>query len=51
LQWQSVVLITMWLAPSVNRYVKRIVETRIDDRFQSWNIELLSAYTRRHDDD
>lgn len=43
--------ITMWFAPSVNRYVKRIVETRVNDRLQSRNIELLSAYTRRHDDD
>jgi hypothetical protein len=42
--------ITMWFAPSVNRYVKRIVESRIDDRLQSRNIELLTAYARRHDD-
>jgi hypothetical protein len=42
---------TMWFAPSVNRYVKRIVESRINDRLQSRNVELLSAYARRHDDD
>ena len=43
--------ITMWFAPSVNRYVKRIVESRINDRLQSRSVELLTAYARRHDDD
>lgn len=47
----ATIKITMWFAPSVNRYVKRIVETRINDRLQSRNIELLTAYARRHDDD
>jgi hypothetical protein len=42
---------TMWFAPSVNRYVKRIVETRINDRLQSRSVELLTAYARRHNDD
>jgi len=42
---------TMWFAPSVNRYVKRITESRINDRLQSRNVELLTAYARRHDDD
>lgn len=43
--------VTMWFAPSVNRYVKRITESRINDRLQSRNIELLMAYARRHDND
>jgi hypothetical protein len=42
---------TMWFAPSVSRYVKRITEARINDRLQSRNIELLTAYTRRHEQD
>lgn len=42
---------TLWFAPSVNRYVKRIYETRINDRLQSRTIEMLTAYARRHDDD
>ncbi len=42
--------VTMWFAPSVNRYVKRIVETRINDRLQARNVELLTAYTRRHEE-
>ncbi|WP_407159778.1 hypothetical protein [Bradyrhizobium sp. STM 3557] len=41
---------TMWFAPSVNRYVKRILESRVNDRLQSRGIELLTAYARRHDD-
>jgi len=41
---------TMWFAPTVNRYVKRIYESRVNDRLQSRGIELLSAYARRHDD-
>lgn len=43
--------VTTWFAPSVNRYVKRITESRVNDRLQSRNIELLTAYARRHDDD
>jgi hypothetical protein len=42
--------VTMWFAPAVNRYVKRIVESRINDRLQSRGIETLIAYARRHDD-
>jgi hypothetical protein len=42
---------TMWFAPSVNRYVKRVTESRINDRLQSRNVELLTAYARRHDED
>jgi len=42
---------TMWFAPSVNRYVKRVVETRVNDRLQSRMIEMLAAYARRHNDD
>jgi hypothetical protein len=42
---------TMWFAPSVDRYVKRIVETRVNDRLQSRMIEILTAYARRHNDD
>jgi hypothetical protein len=42
---------TLWYAPSVNRYVKRIVESRVNDRLQSRGIEILTAYARRHDDD
>jgi len=41
---------TMWFAPSVNRYVKRILETRVNDRLQSRGIETLINYARRHDD-
>jgi hypothetical protein len=43
--------VTMWYAPSVNRYVKRITEMRVNDRLQSRSIELLTAYARRHDDE
>lgn len=42
---------TMWFAPSVNRYVKRMTEARVNDRLQSRNLELLTVYARRHDDD
>jgi hypothetical protein len=40
---------TSWYAPEVNRYVKRITETRIDGRLLSRTSEQLTAYTRRND--
>ena len=42
--------ITLWYAPAVNRYVKRLVETRSKDRLQSRNLEMLTEYKRRRDD-
>jgi len=42
--------VTLWYAPAVNRYVKRIVEARTNDRLQSRIIESLTEYKRRHED-
>lgn len=42
--------ITMWYAPAVNRYVKRILETRVNDRLQSRTIETLTNYARRREE-
>jgi hypothetical protein len=39
-----------WYAPAVNRYVKRVIESRTNDRLQSRAIELLTEYKRRHED-
>ncbi|MFY9658655.1 MAG: hypothetical protein WAK01_19070 [Methylocystis sp.] len=42
--------VTLWYAPAVNRYVKRVVEARTNDRLQSRIIESLTEYKRRHED-
>jgi hypothetical protein len=42
--------VTQWYAPAVNRYVKRVIESRTNDRLQSRAIEELTEYKRRRDD-
>jgi hypothetical protein len=42
--------VTLWYAPAVNRYVKRVIESRTNDRLQSRTIEALTDYKRRHED-
>jgi hypothetical protein len=42
--------VTLWYAPAVNRYVKRVIESRTNDRLQSRIVEALTDYKRRHDD-
>jgi hypothetical protein len=41
---------TFWYAPSVNRYVKRITETRVDGRLTTRYLQYLVAFTRRADE-
>jgi hypothetical protein len=42
--------VTLWYAPAVNRYVKRVIESRTNDRLQSRAIEALTDYKRRHEE-
>ena len=42
--------VTLWYAPAVNRYVKRVIESRTNDRLQSRIVESLTDYKRRHED-
>ena len=42
--------VTLWYAPAVNRYVKRVIESRTNDRLQSRIVEALTDYKRRHED-
>ncbi|BDV40175.1 hypothetical protein [Methylocystis bryophila] len=42
--------VVLWYAPAVNRYVKRVIESRINDRLQSRAVEMLTEYRRRHED-
>ncbi len=42
--------VDLWYAPAVNRYVKRVIESRTNDRLQSRAIEVLTDYKRRHED-
>ena len=42
--------VTLWYAPAVNRYVKRVIESRTNDRLQSRIVEALTDYKRRHEE-
>ncbi len=42
---------TFWYAPSVNRYVKKIHESRTNGHLTSRSIELLKSYSRRRNID
>jgi hypothetical protein len=46
----ATVKVDLWYAPAVNRYVKRVVEARANDRLQSRSIENLTEYRRRRED-
>jgi len=46
----ATVKVDLWYAPAVNRYVKRVVEARSNDRLQSRSVEMLTEYRRRREE-